>query len=643
MGKYKGAVLTNAGINMIAQAIAEHETITFTHTKTSTHIYDDTEDIQALTDIEDAVQSIEPSSAQVYSQNIIQVRSVFGNTGVETAYLINTIGIFGKLSTGTETLLAVIRAITPDQMPVEDDENPSSFIYNVQMTVSNASSITVETSPAGAATAEDIMELQDEIEELRELINTSGGGAIFSFYDPDGDHLGETITITHNDTVVTGEVGEGTTQLSFPEVGVITVQVGSGFTRVVSLPYFKDVHFNLGTVNYGFKVSKPTQNPSSRVEYLEDAVGLTPAKMNFSSGLFDYGDWQGAFFMPRPCMLKNDGTVDYYLDPNDYSKKADGTPSDISDATYNGDVMIEFPKIWVKRTEDANYYYTYISDQRQDTDYHCYANLDPSGNEINHFYVSAYDGSIFNGTLRSLSGKTPANTIMGSDLITDALKKNSGNDYENGGWYISQWCDRALINDLLTLIGKSTNTQETFGYGHYTGGSSASSLLTTGSMNDKGMFWGKGSPGYGVKVFGIENYWGNIWKFCAGLMASGTSIYAKMTWSTSDGSQGRGYGTTSVSTSKNIGKTLGGTSGGYTNETYNSENGNIPTTANGSSDTYECDGLWFNTQANVYFALVGGACNNDLRVGAFAVILNNAVSGSAWDIGAALSCKPLAL
>jgi len=470
-----------------------------------------------------------------------------------------------------------------------------------------------------------------------------GGGALFIFSDPDGDHTNEEITITNGDTTVTSTVTGTETTVSYPATGTITVTVGTDYTRIITLPYFKDVHFNLGVSNYGFRVSKATQNPTSRVTYLGDCVGFTPAKMNFSQDAFDYGDWAGAFFMPRPCILKNDGTVDYYLDPNDYTKKADGTVADISSTSIDGDVMLEFPKIWVKRTEDANYYYTYISDQQIDSDYKCYANLDPNGQEIDHFYVAAYDGYIYNNVLRSLSGKTPANTVTGSDFITRALAKNSSSNYENGGWYISQWCDRALICDLLILIGKSTNTQETFGFGHYEGGTSASSLKSTGTMNDKGLFWGKSTSGYGVKVFGIENFWGNMWKFCAGLMASGASVYAKMTWTNADGSPGRGYGTTAVSTSKSLGKTLGGTSGGYINNTYNSEYGNVPITANGSSDTYECDGLWFNATANVYFARVGGSCSDGLTVGAFAVHLYGAVSYSGWSTGASLSCKPLAV
>ena len=102
-----------------------------------------------------------------------------------------------------------------------------------------------------------------------------------------------------------------------------------------------------GTV-YGFHIDSTITNPSNAVTYVEDAVGMIPAHMDFTSGVFDYGSWENAFFMPKPCMLKYDGTVDYYLDPNDYTKKIDGTPSDVSDPTYNGNAMMEWGRM-VKR------------------------------------------------------------------------------------------------------------------------------------------------------------------------------------------------------------------------------------------------------------------------------------------------------
>ena len=42
---------------------------------------------------------------------------------------------------------------------------------------------------------------------------------------------------------------------------------------------------------YGMRINRLDSNPSTRVTYLFDAVGMTPAGMNFSGGGCDYGDW----------------------------------------------------------------------------------------------------------------------------------------------------------------------------------------------------------------------------------------------------------------------------------------------------------------------------------------------------------------
>ena len=47
--------------------------------------------------------------------------------------------------------------------------------------------------------------------------------------------------------------------------------------------------------------------------------------MDFTNGKFDWGSWRDAFFIPRPCMLRSDGTVAYYLNENNYALKEDGS------------------------------------------------------------------------------------------------------------------------------------------------------------------------------------------------------------------------------------------------------------------------------------------------------------------------------
>lgn len=199
-------------------------------------------------------------------------------------------------------------------------------------------------------------------------------------------------------------------------------------------------------------------------------------------------------------------------------------------------------------------------------------------------------------------------------------------------WYTTSHSERNLINMLLILMGKSDNTQAVFGNGHYTGGSSASNLLRTGTISDKGRFYGTNGTGTAVKVFHIENWWGNIWKREAGCMYVGGKIKVKMT--APYNTTGDGYTDTGV--------TMGGTNGGYISATKMTRYGRLPVTMSGSDSTYTCDGGWYNA-SQVDYALVGGACSTGFLVGASALSLSNLVSNSSWNFGAALSCEqPLA-
>lgn len=185
MGKYNGAVITTAGQNMIAQAIAQSQTITFMTMDASSHVYPTSTNFESLTSLEDVESTININYAGVYNNNVVQVSGRFDNDGVETPYLINTIGLYAKLGTDAALLFAVVTAITPDQMPVFDADNPSAFIYNIQMTVQNANSVSVAINPAGTVTVEQIGLIVNEIEskiETRAPINhaiantTYGGG-----------------------------------------------------------------------------------------------------------------------------------------------------------------------------------------------------------------------------------------------------------------------------------------------------------------------------------------------------------------------------------------------------------------------------------------------------------------------------------
>lgn len=381
---------------------------------------------------------------------------------------------------------------------------------------------------------------------------------------------------------------------------------------------------------FGFAIDQTDPNPETSVTYTDDAVGAVPFQMDLTTGVPSYGSWENAFFMPKPCMLKSDGTVDYYLDPDDFTKKADGTVSDVADDTYDGNAMMEFPVIYVSRTMDGDTIYTKIASYEVDNTFKCYSNINENG-DIVPFYTPIYNGSLdSNDKLRSLSGKT----IMTSKTATQEMTYAQAN---GSGWNIEVVADRFLINDLLVLMGKNLNTQAVFGEGFTTGGTE-SNMKPTGTLDDKGLFYGLSDNGTPVKVFGMENYWGQQRRRTAGWILNNGTHYIKMTHGTEDGSTATGYnldGTGYI----NTGKTSLSTN--YISKMFASENGMLPVDSSGSATTYYCDQVYTST-SGVRFAYVGGYSINGSHCGAFYVNLYGAASSTTWNIGASPSCKPTA-
>ena len=451
-----------------------------------------------------------------------------------------------------------------------------------------------------------------------------------------------TITATSNNTSVAKikSINQSTGVVTVESVNdttgtaKITVKVAEGTNYKAASDTTVSVTATFREYLYGFDLTIADSNPATRVTYPSDVEnsGFAKAVMNFG-GAFSYGSWPstpGEKFMPRPCMLRFNGTVDYYLNPNDYTKKADGTTSDVANMNYGGNAMMEWPKIYVKRWESNGVYHFRCSDMKVDSDYECWSNYDKNNKEIPHFYTPIFFGSKDGSNrLRSISGQS--NFVSNTAQTEVTYAKNNGADI----WYTEVLSDRELVNDLLTMMFKSTDLQATAGYGVC----SASAAIAPGSMNTKGLFWGAGDKTSGVKVFGMENWWGNIFRRIAGWCISGGTQKVKLTRGTKDGTtvgdynfDGNGY------------KTISGvnlTRGGYISKMKTEPFGRFPMEANGSTTTFEADQVWADS-GNGYYAFVGGDWDNDLVCGPFCASLFDGPSVAGTDVGAALSCKPLA-
>lgn len=251
------------------------------------------------------------------------------------------------------------------------------------------------------------------------------------------------------------------------------------------------------SVVYGVKIDTTNSNPETAVTYTDDALGFTPASGN--NGAFNYGSWQDKFPFNqiKPCLYKN-GAVNYYLNPNDYSQKEDGSPADITTGA-DGDVMIEFPKIWWKLDKVGTDLYVRYSDTQFDVGYKPLAHTQ-GATEKDFVYISAYLGHTLSGALRSLSGKTPTTNKTIGAFRTEA--QSTGANFEQMAYY------QLLMTQVLYLVMfKNRDSQTALGRGYVDGSSSA---INTGGANTKGMFFGETTGRQQIKFCGIEDWYGNL-------------------------------------------------------------------------------------------------------------------------------------
>lgn len=274
---------------------------------------------------------------------------------------------------------------------------------------------------------------------------------------------------------------------------------------------------------YGFKIDKNNDDPDTRVTYLYDAEGMTPAYMDFSNGTFNYGSWANAWFIKnnRPVALKFDGTVDYELNHTDFTKKLDGTASDVEDVNYAGNFMSEMPTVYVKRWEDSDYNYMAFCEIPHDEDFLAQAHTNANGTVNSAIYLPMFKGSVdSNNKMRSLMGTYPRSTSKADEEVT--YTNNCG-----GGWQLWDKAKIDLILDLILLITKSTNCRAKIGNGNTNTYSGSGKMMsgyetdgTTRSVNAQ--FWGyEGTEvaDYGkhhMCAFYIEDLWGNRMDRCLG-------------------------------------------------------------------------------------------------------------------------------
>ena len=397
-------------------------------------------------------------------------------------------------------------------------------------------------------------------------------------------------------------------------------------------------------VLFGFTIDETNPDPDTCITYTDANTDFTPIRMDFTNNaITGTTDWMSCFFMPKPCMLHcadsehAESYVDYYLDPTDYTKKADGvTASDVANTSYAGNAMMEFPPIFMKVTKDGPNIHFAFSDQRLDEDFEAWSAKTHDGT-YKPWYNAIYEGQSVSSVMRSMStGQKPTGSLTAANEWAYSQANNVNDDK---GWGTTLWADEQVIKALTFLVTRSLNSQTAIG-GVY---NTAQSLqMNCGAGNTLGMFYGKNDGSYTpTKCFGMENRWGHRNRRCQGINAIDHKIVVKMTLSDIDGAIG-GIATSDNSIDYahyiNTEDLLpAGASGAYISEIhYGHRTAGMPlSSTGGSSSTFYCDGLY--TSTGFRGVLFGGSLAIGLLAGVSYCNANNAPSYAAWHYGASLS------
>lgn len=379
--------------------------------------------------------------------------------------------------------------------------------------------------------------------------------------------------------------------------------------------------------SYSIIIDFSLSDPASMITYTDD-IDIDPMDTR----------WFDVLGL-KLCVLKN-GVVQYYLNPNDVTKKLNGSAADIT--TLGNDVMLEIPRMgtncfWL----DSNRLKITITTAPNRTGYDYRAFSLHKYNDCDKIYIGRYHACLDNNRLYSSSGKTPM--VEQTLAAHRTYATNRGTGYTDIGI-----CDDILLQCLYLLIVRNFNSQSAVGRGicdtsakHNTGEANTFGWLNTGSPN-------KTNGNTAVCCLGIENFWGNIWVWEDGIIKTQDTNYVLMAqYSDQYNSDGTGYENvaqiTYTDTSGNSSHYQNGFMGriaGIPKFIFMPNSSSVAASSRGES-TYMCD--WHHIQGNLLaIARFGGFWDFGSLAGAFLRNLNLAPSYAVGNVGSRLCFKKVA-
>ena len=360
----------------------------------------------------------------------------------------------------------------------------------------------------------------------------------------------------------------------------------------------------------------------------------------------------------RRCLLKADGSVNYYLHATDSSLKDDGVTASILTGA-DGNVMVEIPAFYVKYSNVGVIHNWAISSVPREG-FVLHPAFVKAGLPVPYRYISAYDvcvnttGSTYQSGLNwdsnigvnlnwnvstaklaSVSGYYPAVGAKRSDFRSMAA--NIGVGFSQVDYYLYSAIQLLYLIEYQSFRSQNFtgngNIEVATGYPVSSGVQTDSPHSAAGKSNSIG-----NASGYvnsttrdtaWMSYRGIENLYGNCWNF-----GDGFNILLGIPYACGDY---RNFADDTATNYLKVGSSMPTASGGYITNFMPFEAGFIPSNVTGGSSTsFVPDACWTALGSNCVLRF-GGNAGTGALVGLWAVSANDLSSYLNRPIGARIS------
>lgn len=499
MAQWKTAVITKKGVALMGKIMSGNTKLNFSKICMSDTTYQDSQ-LANLTSLSGIKQEALIASVTKKNDATVQVSTQVSNKNLKTGYYVRTVGLYAVDPADGDILYSVCivdeDVSTPDYMPPYNGVGVSSLLMNMVTTVSNAANVTVTVDPAAAATVSQIIDLQEQIDDLKG----------FTGYMDEDIYGVEVDFVNKKCTRLAGAVGQS--EGAFFDA----LNPWGGRKRVI----LSDDGYELGS--YGDPQYTETGKlvQAVKVELTAEVDEETPAT---------YKDFP--IGTPVQVMVKQ---------PKFWVKVV---PLSMSKATYGRGFQFDKARYYVSPTAKPGFVVNEVFKAA-------------NGQEQDYIYLSAFEGCLYDASesayilddaqvadftadtgdkLCSIAGAKPASgktqTLTRKNTRILANNRNAGVESDNTaggkGWRLHNIFALSLTQILLMVEYASLDAKAKVGKGviSITDDSTSNLSVNTGGTSSLGNGSGidlSGTEGKcSVSYRGEENLWGNIWTWLDGI------------------------------------------------------------------------------------------------------------------------------